>query len=215
MIMKTRNAGASGGGTRGHKDNRKTPTTVGKDANSAHRRNKRSTTTTTLVEVKREHDDQEDDCRPVKPGGSNPTRVKPSPPLIKNDQDDEVSNAVKFIKSEFSLDDFSSSSFDTMDSNSSSKSSYSSSSSRNSSKSAAESHHNDLYGSAPANQIISDDLLVTLTVRELNRHLKMSGLSKSEMIKMKQRRRTLKNRGYAASCRNKRLEQKGREICGL
>lgn len=58
---------------------------------------------------------------------------------------------------------------------------------------------------------ITDDLLVTLTVRELNRQLKMSGMSKSEMIKMKQRRRTLKNRGYAASCRNKRLEQKG--IC--
>lgn len=56
---------------------------------------------------------------------------------------------------------------------------------------------------------ITDDLLVTLTVRELNRQLKMSGMSKSEMIKMKQRRRTLKNRGYAASCRNKRLEQKG------
>lgn len=57
---------------------------------------------------------------------------------------------------------------------------------------------------------ITDDLLVTLTVRELNRQLKMSGMSKSEMIKMKQRRRTLKNRGYAASCRNKRLEQKGK-----
>lgn len=56
---------------------------------------------------------------------------------------------------------------------------------------------------------ITDDLLVTLTVRELNRQLKMSGMSKAEMIKMKQRRRTLKNRGYAASCRNKRLEQKG------
>ena len=57
---------------------------------------------------------------------------------------------------------------------------------------------------------ITDDLLVTLTVRELNRQLKMSGMSKAEMIKMKQRRRTLKNRGYAASCRNKRLEQKGK-----
>ena len=60
-----------------------------------------------------------------------------------------------------------------------------------------------------SNGPITDDLLVTLTVRELNRQLKTSGMSKSEMIKMKQRRRTLKNRGYAASCRNKRLEQKG------
>lgn len=57
--------------------------------------------------------------------------------------------------------------------------------------------------------VITDDLLVTLSVRELNRQLKMSGMSKADMVKMKQRRRTLKNRGYAASCRNKRLEQKG------
>ncbi|CAN7938738.1 unnamed protein product [Ixodes hexagonus] len=55
---------------------------------------------------------------------------------------------------------------------------------------------------------ISDEQLVHLTVRDLNRQLKASGLTRSEMVKMKQRRRTLKNRGYAASCRNKRLEQK-------
>lgn len=53
---------------------------------------------------------------------------------------------------------------------------------------------------------INDDELVAMTVKELNKLLK--GLPKDEMIKLKQRRRTLKNRGYAANCREKRMTQK-------
>lgn len=59
----------------------------------------------------------------------------------------------------------------------------------------------------PANtKTVSDEELIALSVKELNRMLK--GLTRDEVIKLKQRRRTLKNRGYAANCREKRISQK-------
>ena len=52
---------------------------------------------------------------------------------------------------------------------------------------------------------ITDDELISLSVRELNKRLK--GLRREDATKLKQRRRLLKNRGYAQTCRTRRIHQ--------
>lgn len=57
-------------------------------------------------------------------------------------------------------------------------------------------------------QHISDDQLTTLTVRDLNQRLKC--LPKAEAQTLRRRRRSLKNREYATSCRQRRTALKER-----
>jgi hypothetical protein len=57
--------------------------------------------------------------------------------------------------------------------------------------------------SSSTNLDITDRELITLTTHELNRRLQ--ALSPDERRALKQRRRTLKNRGYAQTCRSRRV----------
>lgn len=65
---------------------------------------------------------------------------------------------------------------------------------------------NNSNSSLNPDKVIEDELLTTLSVRELNKRL--HGCPREQIAKLKQKRRTLKNRGYAQNCRSKRLMQR-------
>ena len=56
--------------------------------------------------------------------------------------------------------------------------------------------------------LFTDKELRELGVKQINSLLKVRGLSKEEVARVKQRRRTLKNRGYAQHSRMRRIENK-------
>ena len=53
---------------------------------------------------------------------------------------------------------------------------------------------------------MEEQSLVGLSVKELNK--KLEGLPKKEVIQLKRKRRTLKNRGYAQTCRTRRQKHR-------
>jgi len=69
----------------------------------------------------------------------------------------------------------------------------------------------ELRPDAEASRVVCDEELINIEIKELNKKIKDKGVSKELAIRLKQRRRTLKNRNYATSCR----EKKDAEICSL
>jgi hypothetical protein len=55
----------------------------------------------------------------------------------------------------------------------------------------------DLELEPPFSDLVTDDELASLNIKDLNRQLKEKGMSKDMIERLKQRRRTLKNRKYA------------------
>ena len=66
-----------------------------------------------------------------------------------------------------------------------------------------------------SNVPIPDEELRTMTVVELNRAVKKADYDRATTLAIKQRRRTLKNRGYAANCRDKRSKQAAQLVLEL
>jgi len=54
---------------------------------------------------------------------------------------------------------------------------------------------------------LDDQTLVTISTKELNRILKKKNISKTRSDQIKSQRRTLKNRGYASTCRHSREDE--------